>query len=167
MSAVVATRTGRLERPATSPKATFRLANDKLLVRWVGPFEVTEALPHSFMVRDLVTNKIYNVHGSRFKFYADSSLNVSEELIAHVGNQGMVLEIEQFKDHRIASPRKEWQLLVAWVGLQDEEDSWGSQGAIAAEVPVMVNKYVGSSGCAALKTALIGILTQRKSKKRG
>lgn len=140
-----------------------RLANNKLLVRWVGSFEVTEALPHSFMVRHLVTNKTDNVHGSRLKFFADSSLDVTEELLAHVGNQGMVLEIEQFKDHRFIKSRNEWQLLVSWVGLQVEEDSWESLRTMTAEVPVKVNEYVGGSSSPALKTALAAILAQRRT----
>ncbi|OWY98346.1 hypothetical protein PHMEG_00030909, partial [Phytophthora megakarya] len=137
-----------------------RLSNNKLLVRWVGPFEVTKALPHSFKVRHLVTNKIYNVHGSRLKFFADSSLDVTEELIAHVGNQGMVLEIEEFKAHRFVKTRKEWQLLVSWDGLQAEENSWESLTAMAKEVPVKVSEYIGGTSDSAIKTEFAAILAR-------
>ncbi|GMF25827.1 unnamed protein product [Phytophthora fragariaefolia] len=137
-----------------------RLSNNKLLVRWVGPFEVVEALPHSFMVRHLITSNLYNVHGSRLKFFADSSLDVTEELVAHIGNQGMVLEIEQFKDHRFSQSSNEWQLLVSWVGLQAEEDSWESLEAMVAEVPVKVKEYVGGCNGTALKTTLAELLVQ-------
>ncbi|POM63893.1 Hypothetical protein PHPALM_20651 [Phytophthora palmivora] len=113
-----------------------RLSHNKLLVRWVGPFEVVEALPHSFMARHLVTSKLYN------------------ELVAHAGNHGMVLEIEQFKDNRFSQSRSEWQLLVSWVGLQDEEDLRELLGSMASEVPVKVKEYVGGCNSNALKTAL-------------
>ncbi|KAE9356793.1 hypothetical protein PR003_g2148 [Phytophthora rubi] len=98
------------------PRIDSRLSNNKLLVRWFGTFEVTEALPHSFKVRHLVTNKLYNVHGSRLKFYADSSLDVTEELVAHVGNQAMVVEIEQLDDHRFATFVAERVTAVGVVG---------------------------------------------------
>ncbi|POM59902.1 hypothetical protein PHPALM_31304 [Phytophthora palmivora] len=109
------------------PRINSRLSH-KLLVRWVGPFEVVEALPHS--------------------------LDVTEELVAHAGNHGMVLEIEQFKDNRFSQSRSEWQLLVSWVGLQAEEDLWELLGSKASEVPVKVKKYVGGCNSNALKTAL-------------
>ncbi|KAG6586659.1 uncharacterized protein IUM83_18147 [Phytophthora cinnamomi] len=137
-----------------------RLSKNKLLVRWVEPCEVVKALPHSFMARHLITSKLYNVHGSRLKFFADSSLDVTEELVAHVGNQEMVLEIELFKDHRFAQSCNEWQLLVSWVGLQAEEDSWESLGAMASKVPVKVNEYVGGCNSPAVKTAVAEILAQ-------
>ncbi|KAG6592663.1 uncharacterized protein IUM83_12542 [Phytophthora cinnamomi] len=44
-----------------------RLQGGKLLVRWVGPFQVVKALPHSFLVRHLLTGAEYDVHGSRLK----------------------------------------------------------------------------------------------------
>ncbi|ETO75345.1 hypothetical protein F444_09036 [Phytophthora nicotianae P1976] len=57
-----------------------RLSKDKLLAQWVGPFAVTEARPHSFVIRHLLSGVTYEVHGSRLRFYADSSLNVTEEI---------------------------------------------------------------------------------------
>ncbi|POM62866.1 LOW QUALITY PROTEIN: hypothetical protein PHPALM_27929 [Phytophthora palmivora] len=96
-----------------------RMSTDKLLARWDGPFEVTETAPHSFTIRHLVTNKHYEVHGSRLKFYADSSFEVNKELLAHVGNQGVVLGVESITKHRKANGV--WQLLVSWEGLQEEE----------------------------------------------
>ncbi|POM66228.1 Hypothetical protein PHPALM_17952 [Phytophthora palmivora] len=131
-----------------------RLSSNKLLVRRVGPFEVARALTHSFMICHLVRNKTYNVHGSWLKFYADSSFEVNDNLIARVGNQGMVLEIEQIKQHHFAS------FFVSWVGLQDEEDSWKPLSAMATEVSVKVSEYLSSSNDEALKAALTAVLAQ-------
>lgn len=52
---------------------------------------------------------------------------------------------------------------MSWVGLQDEENSWESLNAMAAEVPVKVNKYVASSRDPALKSALAASLSQRRT----
>ncbi|KAE8995236.1 hypothetical protein PR002_g19684 [Phytophthora rubi] len=57
-----------------------RLQGSKLFVRWVGPFQVAKALPHSFLIRHLLTGAEYDVHGSRLKFYYDGDLNVTAEI---------------------------------------------------------------------------------------
>ncbi|OWZ01665.1 hypothetical protein PHMEG_00026902 [Phytophthora megakarya] len=141
---------GHLERRVTSQKSRIdsRLSKNKLLVRWVGPFEVTEALPHSIKVCHVVKNKIYNVHDSRLKCFADLSLDVTEELIAHVGNQGMVLEIEEFKVHRF---EKNTQRVATWNG---------SLSAMAKEVPVKVSEYIGGTSDSAIKTELPAIIAR-------
>ncbi|GMF41585.1 unnamed protein product [Phytophthora fragariaefolia] len=58
-----------------------RLPNHKLLGHWVGPFKVVAALPHSFEIEHLVTERKYEVHASRLKFYADSDLDTTTELL--------------------------------------------------------------------------------------
>ncbi|KAE8974051.1 hypothetical protein PR003_g27512 [Phytophthora rubi] len=68
-----------------------RLQSSKLLVRWVGPFRVTDALPHSFMVQHLLTRDVREVNGSRLKHYYDGDLDVTEELREHIAKLGIVL----------------------------------------------------------------------------
>ncbi|KAG3115854.1 hypothetical protein PI124_g6112 [Phytophthora idaei] len=47
------------------------------------------------------------------------------------------------------------EIATPQAGLQDEEDSWESLSAMASEVPVKVNEYVGGGrGSAQLKIAL-------------
>lgn len=132
-----------------------RLSVNKLLARWVGPFEVVEEHPHSYMIRHLLDNQRYMVHGSRLKFSRDGSLGTSEELLAHVGNQGMVLGVEKFKDHRKVP--QGWQLLVSWVGLQDEEDSWEFLQALNDDLPGRVAAYIEDSGDDELVQALAAL----------
>ncbi|OWZ15915.1 hypothetical protein PHMEG_00010360 [Phytophthora megakarya] len=48
-------------------------------------------LPHAFAIHHRLTNKRYVIDGSRLKFHPDSSLEVNDEGLAHVGNQAMVL----------------------------------------------------------------------------
>ncbi|ETK88471.1 hypothetical protein L915_07271 [Phytophthora nicotianae] len=129
-----------------------RLSVNKLLARWVGPFEVVEEHPHSYMIRHLVSSQRYMVHGSRLKFYRDGSLGTSEELLAHVGNQGMVRGVEDFKDHR--KTQHGWQLLVSWVGLQEEEDSWEFLQSLYSDIPTRVENYTAQSGDIELVQAL-------------
>ncbi|OWZ22740.1 hypothetical protein PHMEG_0002506 [Phytophthora megakarya] len=51
-----------------------------------GPFHVTEG--------------VHDIHASRLKFYADSALNTTEELLELVSSQGMLLGGDKFVDYR-------------------------------------------------------------------
>ncbi|GMF33969.1 unnamed protein product [Phytophthora fragariaefolia] len=88
-----------------------RLAHNKLLVQWVGPFAVTEARPHSFMIRHLLTGSTSALHRLRLRFYADSSLDETEEILEFVSNQGMLLGVDGFSDHRYYANASRWELL--------------------------------------------------------
>lgn len=61
---------------------------------------------HSFRV------KILDVHPSRFKFYADSSLEVTKELVEHVAAQGIFLRVHEFKDHQRSERNQDFKILV-------------------------------------------------------
>ncbi|GMF55364.1 unnamed protein product [Phytophthora fragariaefolia] len=121
-----------------------RLARNKLLAQWVGPFTVAEAPPHSFVIRHLLSDATYEVHGSRLRFYADSSLDVTEEIRELVSNQGMLLGVEGFADFRFNASASGWELLANWTGLQDIEASWEPLHSLMKEVPVKVREYANS-----------------------
>uniref|UniRef100_H3GNY2 Chromo domain-containing protein n=1 Tax=Phytophthora ramorum TaxID=164328 RepID=H3GNY2_PHYRM len=115
-----------------------RLPNNKLLGQWVGPFKVTEALPHSFKIEHLVTGRVYEVHASRLKFYADSTLNTTAELLELASSQGMVVGVSGLLEHRFNEEFARWELLVAWVGLQAIENSWEPLDTLLQDVPAKV-----------------------------
>ncbi|KAE9009233.1 hypothetical protein PR001_g16486 [Phytophthora rubi] len=115
-----------------------RLPTRKLLGRWVGPFIVAEAKRNSFIIRNLITGKQHEVHVTRLKFYHDSSLNITQEVREFVTEQGILLDVEAFKQHRFEPTSKMWQLRVSWVGLQDVEDSWESLPDLVKDVPARV-----------------------------
>lgn len=112
---------------------------------------MTEDRPHSFVSRHLITSQQFEVHGFLFKFYSDSSLEVNKELLAHVGNQGMVFSVEARKAHR--KERGDWQVLVSWVGLQDQNDSWNPLRAMNEEISSEIVQYVLASDDEELSTA--------------
>ncbi|GMF44393.1 unnamed protein product [Phytophthora fragariaefolia] len=51
---------------------------DKLLVRWIGPYQIKRAGKHSFVVQHLVTGAETDVHASRLKYYGDKDYEVTE-----------------------------------------------------------------------------------------
>ncbi|KAG3118918.1 hypothetical protein PI125_g2464 [Phytophthora idaei] len=87
--------------------------DNKLQVTWVGPYRVVRADTHSFTVEHLVTGELTDVHASRLKTYADDSLEVTEVLLEHVTSQGIVLAVNELKDHRWNTSIEDCELLVS------------------------------------------------------
>ncbi|OWZ00333.1 hypothetical protein PHMEG_00028497, partial [Phytophthora megakarya] len=112
-----------------------RLPNNKLLGQWLGHFRIIEALPHAFNIQHLVTNKVYEVHGIRLKYYADTDLNMDAEMRELVTSQGIVLDVAAIVDHRYNQDPHRWGLRVQWVGLQPIEDSWDWITMMRKDVP--------------------------------
>ncbi|GMF27503.1 unnamed protein product [Phytophthora lilii] len=77
-----------------------RIKSNKLSVKWVGPFRVIGAKPNSFTVEHLLNGCIRDVHVSRLKHYADSSFDVTEEVVEHIANQDIYLTVREFVEHR-------------------------------------------------------------------
>lgn len=123
-----------------------RLPNDKLLGQWLGPFRVVETTPHAFIIEHLTSGKKHEVHGSRLKYYADSVLNVTQEMIELVTAQGIVLDVKAIGDHRYNDVYHRWELLVSWPRLQEIEDSWEGLDGMLKDVPQLVRHYADSSG---------------------
>ncbi|ETO85957.1 hypothetical protein F444_00449, partial [Phytophthora nicotianae P1976] len=83
-----------------------------------------------------------DVHASRLKFYADQSLNVTEEILEHVASQGIILAINELKKHRWNGSIKDYEVLVNWKGLESVEDSWEPLTSLAEEVYVLLNQCI-------------------------
>lgn len=57
------------------------MSGNKLRLKWLGPRRVTRALSeHTYEVQDILTDNLAIIHANRLKFYADSKLNVTEDL---------------------------------------------------------------------------------------
>ncbi|ETO63762.1 hypothetical protein F441_23043 [Phytophthora nicotianae CJ01A1] len=91
---------------------------DKLLVTWIGPYQIVKADVHSFVVLHLATGAESDVHASRLKCYADKDFEVTEEVVEHVASQGIVLAVAELKEHRWCAVKKDYELLVSWKGLK-------------------------------------------------
>ncbi|KAG2899461.1 hypothetical protein PC129_g17093 [Phytophthora cactorum] len=84
---------------------------NKLQVTWIGPYRVTRADTHSFCVQHLVTGEELDVHASRLKLYVDS-LDVIDELLEHVSSQGIVLAVDNVKEHKWNTQISDFEILV-------------------------------------------------------
>ncbi|TDH66144.1 uncharacterized protein CCR75_005764 [Bremia lactucae] len=74
-----------------------------------------------FMIEHLITGGLFDVHGSRLKFFHNASTSVTAETLEHIGKQGIVL---------------------GWRGLQDIEDSWEPLVSMIRDVLVLIKEYV-------------------------
>jgi hypothetical protein len=119
---------------------------NKLLVTWIGPYQIVGADKHSFRVKHLLTGHQADVHSSRLKFFAHSSYNVTEELREHIASQGVILAVDELLEHRWHQEKQEYELKVRWKGLEQIEDSWESLKGLHKDIPVLLQRYVTASG---------------------
>ena len=138
-----------------------KLAN-KLLVTWCGPYRVVEANEFdAFTIEHLVTRNYMCVHASRLKFYHDASLNVTQELIDHVGNQGELLAIDSLLEYRWNASYNEFEVKCHWSGFETIEDSWERLSRLYPEIPRMLETW--SQDKLDLKSAVLKLKERSKS----
>ncbi|ETO99797.1 hypothetical protein F441_22779, partial [Phytophthora nicotianae CJ01A1] len=87
---------------------------DKLLVTWIGPYQIVRA-----------------------DYYADKSYQVTEEVREHVASQGIVLAVDELKEHRWCPTKNGYDILVSWKGLEPIEDSWEPLQSLWKDIPVL------------------------------
>ncbi|KAG2786887.1 hypothetical protein PC129_g20708 [Phytophthora cactorum] len=119
-----------------------RLPNNKLLGQWIGPFNVNEVRPQSFLIDHLISGREYDVHPSNLKFYATSELNQTAALLELVSQQGVVLDVEGIRKNRFNDMLDRWERLVSWWGLHAIEDSWEPLMVLLQDVPTKVHACI-------------------------
>jgi hypothetical protein len=76
------------------------------------------------------------------KLYADASFEVSEEILEHVAEQGILLKIEKITQHVYDKPTKGYLLHVHWEGFEIIEASWEPLAKLMSECPALVRAYI-------------------------
>jgi hypothetical protein len=115
----------------------------KLQASWYGPMQVTKlCTPWIFEVTDLLSKKLSKVHSQRLKFYADSSLEITEELKLQLQHDGEGFDIECILNHRIKSGR--WEFYISWAGFTEQENTWEPVLQLYADIPTYVKEYLHS-----------------------
>ncbi|EGZ13609.1 hypothetical protein PHYSODRAFT_510968 [Phytophthora sojae] len=128
---------------------------DKLLVT----YQITRADSHSFTVRHLVTGEETDVHSSRL--YADSSLQITEEIREHVAAQGQILAINELLDYTWNSAKKDYDVLVGWKGLEPIEDSNETAKSLAKDVPALLRQFAERCGDTRFERHVLALTKQR------
>ncbi|KAF0727163.1 hypothetical protein Ae201684P_019356 [Aphanomyces euteiches] len=77
----------------------------KLLVTWVGPYRVVEVNEFSARIEHLITKEQRDAHMSRLKMYAESSFEVTDEILEHVADQRILLKVARIESHKFDKTR--------------------------------------------------------------
>ena len=121
-----------------------KYVGQKLRVIYRGPYRVVSILSDWIcVIEHLITKERREAHVSRMKFYADSSLNVTEDLKEYIQHHDGCYEVDQIKDHRRRSTQEgdSLEFLVRWKAFDALEDSWEPAEVLREDVPKMLQKY--------------------------
>ncbi|ETV65102.1 hypothetical protein H257_18092 [Aphanomyces astaci] len=79
----------------------------KLLVTWTGLYRIKEVGEFSVVLEHLVTLELREAHTSRVKLYIEYSFEVTEEILEHVSEQGIMLKepLQKLMHERLAMVR--------------------------------------------------------------
>ncbi|KAF0729041.1 hypothetical protein Ae201684_013340 [Aphanomyces euteiches] len=116
--------------------------HQKLLVTWVGLYRVMKVNEFSARIVHLITKEQRDAHMSRLKMYAESSFEVTEEILEHVADQGILLKVEHIAAHKCDKNRDCYYMLVHWEGFESIEASWKEVTHLVRDCPVVVQAYV-------------------------
>ena len=90
----------------------------------------------------MVTETTSEQHVTRLRFYAESSLNVSEELLEQIRHDQVTYEVHKFVDIRRTQPNvNEFELLVRWKGFDPVEDTWEELLPMYEQLPQAVIQF--------------------------
>ena len=109
---------------------------EKLALRWRGPRRIVKALnDYVFQVEDLRNGTIQDIHGSRLKYYKDSSLN-ENAIMSHVLSSETGMPINRLV--RFVETDDGLKVHVRWKGLPDSEDTFEPLSNVYEDVPQLL-----------------------------
>ncbi|ETL31561.1 hypothetical protein L916_15684 [Phytophthora nicotianae] len=98
-----------------------------------------------FTVENLLTGETKEAHATRLKFYADSSLGIAEDLLAHVAHNNEGHVVEKLLEARYDATSAMNQLLVKWRGLCELENTWEPVQNLLEDVPALVKRFAAQN----------------------
>jgi hypothetical protein len=99
-------------------------AADKLALRWLGPHRVVNVLSDwVYSVEDLRHGELQDVHATRLRYYADSSLDVDADLIDQIAHNEQGFPVAGFKELTYSHEDKCFLLRVFWHGFEEADDT--------------------------------------------
>ncbi|CEO94609.1 hypothetical protein PBRA_000394 [Plasmodiophora brassicae] len=110
---------------------------------WTGPAQIIDTINDwVYRVRDLLTDRISDVHAQRLMFYADAHLNVTSSLKHNIALTGVAYQVNAVEDIRVNSTSGDTELLINWIGFDATDNSWEPYSVMAADVPDIVRAFL-------------------------
>ncbi|RHY79630.1 hypothetical protein DYB30_011272 [Aphanomyces astaci] len=94
------------------------------------------------VLEHLVSLELREAHTSRVKLYTEDSFEVTEEILEHVSEQGIMLKVKYIAGHKFVPDVKDFMLEVLCDGFEDIESSWEPLQKLMHECPAVVKNYV-------------------------
>lgn len=118
----------------------------KLQVNWLGPYRIISIKSETvFECEDLITGKTFLTHATRMKPYADSQLNVTEELLKTIAhNQKHYNIVTKLMGLRFNVESSTWEVQAKWRGFDDEEPTWEPLIIMHEDIPDMLREFLQS-----------------------
>ncbi|KAH9086321.1 hypothetical protein LEN26_020213, partial [Aphanomyces euteiches] len=116
----------------------------KLSLVWRGPEQVTRVVTDYVMETQQLVPP-YGVslhHACRMKMYAEAGREGTEDLLEHIAFGDGGFHVERLDGVRVQDGR--YEVLVKWLGLEDEESSWEPAQNILDDIPVVFVKWCES-----------------------
>ena len=111
----------------------------KIAFQWVGPCQIVDMKSkHVYVIRELVSGKLWDVHVTRLSFYSTDRLNVSTDLTELISRQNLEYNIDFMDDIIWDTTRKDFTIKVHWSGFSEHEASYEPFGAMLEQVPLLV-----------------------------
>ena len=129
----------------------------KLRVKWTGPYRVAKCFSDfEFEIEDLISGVRLNVHAERLRFYAESHLNVTTELLECVANNNQGYHFDELLDLRYNDELSRWELYVKWFGFPDcpAYNTWEPVESFLEDAPVVTKKYLKTFSDVAIREAV-------------
>jgi hypothetical protein len=116
---------------------------EKLCLKWQGPFRIVGTRSDFvFDVEDLNKKLITSIHSTRLRFYHDSSLDVTTDILAHVAHQNLGYEVRALRDLSYNSEEKAFYALVSWLGFEEADSTWEPLLVLHEDIPKDVTTFL-------------------------
>ena len=111
------------------------------MVRWNGPYEVTEVpTDYTRKVRLLGATKEYLVHIQRIKRFASHDVGKLQKLQEAAQHDAQEFEIESVQGWRLQDG--DIQIKIRWLGFEEPDDTWEPLMQIAESLPTTASDYL-------------------------
>ena len=130
-----------------TPLSSCNFYRHKLQARWTGPSRIVDCLSDNvFLVENFITREQNECHVQRLRFYADSSLGLTEELYDQIAHDNSGYEIEDLIDYMYDESEKSWLVLVRWRGFSSCADTWEPVRSLFSQIPVLLRRRAKAYG---------------------